>query len=669
MGKHGGFAAALQIRQQTFQHFLKLLWLGNELPHNLVINQQVPNQSGPGQASLKLNLYVPTPVVVFDPVNGIDTARVGLRLVGPMQIDAQGVDNLERQVAIDLLINTSVAGAITPGPGDTLVVNSFITITGTAFNLNVSFIPLEVVNSAITVLTKNSELPPAWQAFFSSNDFHTGVGFAFTTLLANITVPLPSEFTPPFQALLLDSTSQAAVTAVIGDRFVTLGVDITNSFFSVSPSGNPAAVENFLSKSDMALIIDEIAAPLIAKYAMTEANIKADGALTQLFLTFENDQLKLTGHAEIPAGSADFMVTGKPMLGRPDWVEVYDSEFGQFTVTHESDEIWIDVKGVNLETAAAWGLSLLMTAGSAIIILTTGVIGVVVVGVLVFVGLLMYGVFNSALIGMVAGAISDAEAPLLRRQQVTTIGGISVEIFVTALQVFADRIQSRAKFTPDQKADGILAGPTSLNVRDLRTKQKYTLSPSPLVYNSADPELRVRWQLRRLDTNEILFSVDVLAGKESKHSLDVPFLDYGVGTQPNNRFKLSVRVYRAISGEMFEYLNRSLAITIDDRLDRSHPYVQWNHKVGTPDVEVLANGKKINHGLKVFLRQSKLHRTDFRRCRFADRFTDDIKKPDYLDQLPFAENQLQVNRDQVCDFCFWGGPHYFVPLPLPGSPP
>jgi hypothetical protein len=35
---------------------------------------------------------------------------------------------------------------------------------------------------------------------------------------------------------------------------------------------------------------------------------------------------------------------------------------------------------------------------------------------------------------------------------------------------------------------------------------------------------------------------------------------------------------------------------------------------------------------------------------------------EYLDQLPFAEQDLLQQRAQVCDYCFFGGPDKDVPL-------
>ena len=124
-------------------------------------------------------------------------------------------------------------------------------------------------------------------------------------------------------------------------------------------------------------------------------------------------------------------------------------------------------------------------------------------------------------------------------------------------------------------------------------------------------------------------------------------------------FTLSVRVYRGLGGPSFDYLNTTKTIHISDRLDRSHPYVHWHHNIPTPEV---VNGKQIcggncAAGWRQNSRQSVIHRTDFPgRCRFAAAYSTSVKQLDYLDDLPFPVADLDANRDQVCDYCFYGGP-------------
>lgn len=105
------------------------------------------------------------------------------------------------------------------------------------------------------------------------------------------------------------------------------------------------------------------------------------------------------------------------------------------------------------------------------------------------------------------------------------------------------------------------------------------------------------------------------------------------------------------------YLNTTRTISISDRLDRSHPYVHWHHHIPTPEV---VDGKQI--GWRQNSRQSMIHRTDVPgRCRFASLYSSEVEELDYLDALPFPLDELSANRDDVCDYCFYGGPTKSAP--------
>jgi hypothetical protein len=37
-------------------------------------------------------------------------------------------------------------------------------------------------------------------------------------------------------------------------------------------------------------------------------------------------------------------------------------------------------------------------------------------------------------------------------------------------------------------------------------------------------------------------------------------------------------------------------------------------------------------------------------------------QPEYLDELPFPRDEIMLKREQLCDYCFFGGPTGTVPL-------
>ena len=98
-----------------------------------------------------------------------------------------------------------------------------------------------------------------------------------------------------------------------------------------------------------------------------------------------------------------------------------------------------------------------------------------------------------------------------------------------------------------------------------------------------------------------------------------------------------------------------------DRLDRSHPYVRWSHKVKAPRrMTRTRHGQPHTFYVGSFNQEriSKIHRTDLAgRCRMADRFsTDKSTRLEYLDDLPVPRDEILAHRELFCDYCFFGGP-------------
>jgi hypothetical protein len=101
-------------------------------------------------------------------------------------------------------------------------------------------------------------------------------------------------------------------------------------------------------------------------------------------------------------------------------------------------------------------------------------------------------------------------------------------------------------------------------------------------------------------------------------------------------------------------------IIIEDSLDRSHKYVQWGpHKV-------YFNNKGTNNEWWSHTRKSRIHRTALSaRCKMLRanslKFWPDYFK--YSDKLPFTWEDLDQNRKELCEYCFFGGPDKHKPFP------
>lgn len=238
-----------------------------------------------------------------------------------------------------------------------------------------------------------------------------------------------------------------------------------------------------------------------------------------------------------------------------------------------------------------------------------------------------------------------------------------MNFWISSLEVFDNRVETRLKLSVDWPAGAEISG-EDVSIWDIDEWQTYVLLQSWRDYDPADPHLRVRWQLRRGDTNAILEDVHHLPATpiDTSHTFKVHFAKYGVGHENLNLFKLSVRVYRLAANGPHDYVYLTINIHILDRLDRSHPYVQWQYAVPTPNVVHYDDGTSERVGWRMTQRKSVLHRTRMPgRCRFAEEYSwmataKETLKLEYLDELPFQVEYLAAHRKSVCDYCFYGGP-------------
>ena len=172
------------------------------------------------------------------------------------------------------------------------------------------------------------------------------------------------------------------------------------------------------------------------------------------------------------------------------------------------------------------------------------------------------------------------------------------------------------------------------------------------IVSPADPSVRVDWEVRRADTNAVLFQQDlpyssrVLAGigVAPPNPRRIVIDRTSAALMPIDQFLVTVRVYRPLSGRQKEFGSSRFKISVEDRFDRSHPFVHWNGWAG--------GGPK----------RSALHRTAAPgRCSMIMRAAHRAKFL-YLDALPFPHAEINEHRKELCEYCFFGGPDKFVPL-------
>ena len=262
------------------------------------------------------------------------------------------------------------------------------------------------------------------------------------------------------------------------------------------------------------------------------------------------------------------------------------------------------------------------------------------------------------------GAMSDAFTSLAgsTTDKLTGLSGIAVTSRTTLLSMGTRGFDYYADVSADIKTDTspdrtltVRYGGTRIRDREggvaIRPDDFSEVVCSVSVKNGVvplgDPSIRVRWEVRRQDTNRMILRKDLpyfqteLAGFVDKknESRSIVFSRADPDLHAVESFSIYVRVYRQLYGRAKEFGSCSFSITVQDRLDRHHPYVKWEH---------WAQGTE---------RYSAIHRTAVPgRCKMADRGSRNGPAITYLDSLPFPVADVAAHRDELCDYCFYGGP-------------
>ncbi len=652
MSKHGDFGLAFQIGQGRLNDLLVMAHRVGRLPRWVSPSSVVPDVDGNGLPSMALTGWVDAPQVSLQAAQP-DTVEVSIRFVGKFVISgADSVSATPRQVRLtmtfDAGVNVSLREQIVNGPWPLMEQVTYDAVA--------NFSPVLVTDSALVVLD-GPPLPAAWLSFFKGPLFRFGAGTAFAQQLSDVETVLPDEFVPIVDLLGVADGTTVSGTARAGDGFLSLLFNVVNPGLGVATAGKIGDVVEFLSGRDVAAVIDAALAPILAEQTRKLINHWLDDAeVTSLAIKLKNDRLRIGGHAEGDFGDGTFKFDAEPRIGTEGYAEVVDDEYGQWDYyVPPSDEIWLDVKNVSVDIDIDWWAYGLGIPGViALFALTPG---------------------GGAALPAVGGAISDAiaaipvrivkqgEINLLAAHQKRRLFGpdsVPVGIDVSQLSVFPSLVVSRISLSPDSVA--AINGAGAIPIEGIGSSQKYTLTADPLLWDAHDPEARIRWQIRRSDTGETIFTITRSASDPKANKIKINFADLAGGSEPiPSAFSVQVRVFRAAGWGYFDYFNRTLSVSVVDRLDRSHPYVRWHR-----DIVALSLGMIVIH------RRSALHRTAYPgRCKFADQYSYKLDEglPEYLDELPFPMAEIPTHQKEICEYCFYGGPDkhdlIFDPKPAP----
>lgn len=623
MPHHAGYAAALTIRGQTIQDLQRIGYHAGTVPHDLTGSAQ----------GVSADLFLGLPHLEFH--DGDDgQVRVVLRAWGPLSVTPDGLPTETRQVVVDVAalaqprIGLEVPDDPDAAPKLTLALGG----------------SLPPVQSLRVTSFAGGTFSPAAQAVLASDNFRLGVSVLIGQRLSGMT---PNGLDAGFLGGIARAEG-TTITPVVRDGALCIGIDVFAAEVNgeeVTTFGDPAALVDFAGADDIAISINSVAAALAfdsVQHTIADRVAKDGADLDSFHFAVEDGRFVISGEASSGEGSATFFMHAVPNLTRPGY-------------THEYDELWFDMQDIDVDVDASWWADLLAFA-------TFGIGGLVVIG-------LMAGMKQQSVTADFARSSLQRQAARVREFTLEGTTEPLIRLTLDSFDCFADEVLILSTLRPQFPAPDV-GGPYGVPVEEAVAARSLDF-PLLMPYDALpdDPQLNVRWTVRRKDTGEEVFVADRQAETMQILRISNDFVPFLAAPE----FGIECRVYRTLGADVEEVFSDLRTLRIVDPVDRSHPYVHWTHEVWAPEVQLHANGSRELLGFAAKGRRSKLHRTDIPgRCRSVSKFSlNQIRDPgpgvtpsaiQYLDALPFPVEDLVASRKQVCDYCFFGGPTKTVPL-------
>lgn len=184
------------------------------------------------------------------------------------------------------------------------------------------------------------------------------------------------------------------------------------------------------------------------------------------------------------------------------------------------------------------------------------------------------------------------------------------------------------------------------------------------------PNLTAVWEIRRADTNAVVVTGVKPYNAPAGNGVDIPHHTkdlYYVG-----EFIIRCTLTTLAANQAEEIWTGVTTIKVDDDIDRSLPFVEWGPG------EVHFNNVGTNNEWWTRISRSRIHRTAVvARCKYLRiaaqiraeeaKMTIPLRHPSpafrYKKSLPFAREDLNEHRKEICEYCFFGGPIRTDPYP------
>ena len=273
------------------------------------------------------------------------------------------------------------------------------------------------------------------------------------------------------------------------DGVLAIGIDVLALLphgIQIFTTGDPTQLTDFTEGNDIAVSINRVAAGLAFDGVEREirTQIEDEGASLDLFtFAVEEGRFFIGGRASQTGGHVDFSMGAVPQLTRPGF-------------SREHDELWFDMRDIHVDVSLSWWAAALATIGS---IVTLGFGAVVVKG------------FMDMQRGHVTSSFArkDAQRQAARVQEFTLPGtsGPVIRLTLERFECHEKEVFIGSTLKPQFPAPR-LDGDRVLTADDAMTHSARYRVRLPFDVLDIDAQLNVRWTVRRVDTNEILLTVE-----------------------------------------------------------------------------------------------------------------------------------------------------------------
>ncbi|MEW8403721.1 MAG: hypothetical protein AB2689_28895 [Candidatus Thiodiazotropha taylori] len=649
MAAHAEFAAVLGIDQHLLNDSLRRAYLVNIITNRFAFTAGIA-----GLIEYSFDLFSDAPVVQLSEVFERDFL-VSIRAWGDMTVSTAGPTR-----SVEITTTMRIPHVITIN-NDTKKL---------AFELNNDNL---TVTSFKVVVLQGDDFPDSIHALHETDVFLNMVAEGIREQIGDLNESLPQFDISFLETFLVLPHADAELpvellaTARSLNGVLNIGIDLLQGTYGTV--GNPQDFEDInqglsfgiASNSDIWLLVLE--ADILegddnaGRIGIRQQIQNAGAVLDDFTMTMGSGFIRIEISASNDYGSVESTFDVVPKLRRPaTYTDLGDDELGYPNVisTPARDELWFDIENVNVSLNVVWWITLLEVVSG---ILTVGIVAMIVEAFKdMFQRNIEASLYQDNNLSFKLGDL-DGRIERFEFHTDSTNIGISIATEYHTPLIYPSWSEPRPIYYTIIDVDERLLD------RELRFSVRL-----PHTAHINDPYLRIAWDVRRTDNNVSILTVD---GRESEIALP------GLPTASN--LIIRCRVYRILWNPPIEIFQGNFTVYFRDRIDQSHPYVRWRHYVAVPDVSVDAQGNSTTEGYHVKFRHSKIHRTDFpERCRMVSRYSlntpNGFRPPpwrppeiQYLDALPFSEQEIITRRDELCDYCFFGGPTSITVKHLPNQ--